>query len=238
LLVLSLVAVIALLLDAVVSLPAEVSRTVQMADFAVCVLLFADFSYRFRKAPSKAEFMKFGWIDLIACIPNVDFLRVGRLVRVLRIVRLLRGFRAGQRIIQVFRENHSRSAVASVVTITFLLIAFSSSAILIAEDGPQSNIKTAEDAIWWSVTTITTVGYGDKFPTTTEGRVIAAILMFCGVGLFGLLSGFVASVLLGTKSERENAELRQIAIRLKAIEDKLSENDAIQRMGSDAQSGT
>ena len=55
-----------------------------------------------------------------------------------------------------------------------LLVIFSSIAILNVETAPESNIKTAEDAIWWAFVTITTVGYGDKFPVTTEGRIIAA----------------------------------------------------------------
>src|SRR5687767_8394082 len=87
LLVLSLVAVVALLVDAIAPLPREVSRTVQTGDTFVCVLLFVDFLNRLRKAESKRAFMRTGWIDLIACIPNVDFLRAGRLVRVLRIIR-------------------------------------------------------------------------------------------------------------------------------------------------------
>jgi voltage-gated potassium channel len=116
LLVLSLVAVVALLVDAIAPLPREVSRTVQTGDTFVCALLFADFVNRFRKAESKRAFMRAGWIDLVACIPNVDFLRAGRLVRVLRIIRLLRGLRAGQRMIELFRENRPKSALASALT--------------------------------------------------------------------------------------------------------------------------
>jgi voltage-gated potassium channel len=134
------------LIDAVAPLPNEVSRTVQIADTAVCILLFSDFVNRFRKATSKTEFMRLGWIDLVACIPNVDFLRAGRLVRILRIIRLLRGLRAGQRVFQLFRENRPTSALASALTVMILLVAFSSAGILIAEDTPESNIRTAEDA--------------------------------------------------------------------------------------------
>jgi voltage-gated potassium channel len=227
LLALSVMAVAALIVDAVAPLPKEVSRTVQMGDTAVCVLLFMDFLYRFRKASSKKEFMRMGWIDLIASIPNVDLFRAGRLVRVFRIIRLLRGVRAAHRIVQVFRENRPKNALASGVTIMLLLVAFSSAAILIAEDGPEAKIKTAEDAIWWSVTTITTVGYGDRFPLSTEGRVIAMGLMLCGVGMFGVLSGFVASVLLGTKVEEENSELKEVLKRLKTIEEKLDERSSM-----------
>src|SRR3712207_7326739 len=49
----------------------------------------------------------------------------------------------------------------------------------------RSNIKTAADAIWWSVVTLTTVGYGDRYPVTTEGRFLATLLMTAGIGLFG-----------------------------------------------------
>jgi len=66
-------------------------------------------------------------------------------------------------------------------------------AILQVEDDPNSNIKTAEDAIWWAYVTITTVGYGDKFPVTTEGWIITAILMTAGMGMFGTFTAFVAS---------------------------------------------
>lgn len=225
LLILSLVAVVALLVDAIAPLPREVSRTVQTADTFVCALLFADFLNRFRKADSKRQFLRTGWIDLIACIPNVDFLRAGRLVRVLRIIRLLRGLRAGHRMVELFRENRPKSALASGLTVMILLVAFSSAAILIAEDGPDANIKSAEDAIWWSVTTITTVGYGDRYPTTIEGRIIAMVLMLCGVGLFGVLSGFVASLLLGKSAEEENAELAEIRTQLTRIEKRLEADE-------------
>jgi voltage-gated potassium channel len=57
----------------------------------------------------------------------------------------------------------------------------------------SANIKDAEDAIWWSISTMTTVGYGDRYPVTAEGRLVAGLLMVAGVGLFGTLSGFLAA---------------------------------------------
>ena len=65
--------------------------------------------------------------------------------------------------------------------------------ILQVEKDPNSNIKTAEDALWWAYVTITTVGYGDKYPVTTEGRLIAVVLMTGGVGLFGTFTAYIAS---------------------------------------------
>ena len=116
LLILSLAAIIGLLIDAVAPLPREVSKTVQTGDTIVCVLLFLDFINRFRKAGSKREFMRLGWIDLVACIPNVDFLRAGRLVRGLRIIRLVRGLRAGHRVIELFRPALTKGDPTPPVT--------------------------------------------------------------------------------------------------------------------------
>src|ERR1035438_660346 len=73
--------------DAVFKLPKHVSDILQTLDTLVCVLLLTDFGIRFFKAESKLTFLRWGWIDLIASIPNVPILRVGRLVRILRIIR-------------------------------------------------------------------------------------------------------------------------------------------------------
>jgi voltage-gated potassium channel len=224
LLVMSLVVITALIADAVAPVPKEVSSIIQMLDITACVLFFVDFCIRFARAERKTAFMKWGWIDLIACIPNVDMLRIGRMVRVLRIIRLLRGVRVGHRIISIVLQNKPKTAFAGVLLTTLLLITFSAISILIAEDTAEANIKTAEDAIWWSVTTITTVGYGDKFPMSTEGRLIAMVLMMSGVGLFGMLSGLVASFFLG-KQEQASPELQETFLRLRSIEQKLNERE-------------
>jgi hypothetical protein len=110
-------------------------------------------------------------------------LRLFRLLRILRAFRSLRDFAS-----HVFRHR-VQSAFGSVAIIAVLMVIFSSIAILQVENKPESNIKTAGDALWWSYVTITTVGYGDKYPVTTEGRVIAAVLMT--VGVYGLVAGIV-----------------------------------------------
>lgn len=80
---------------------------------------------------------------------------------------------------------------------------FGSISILQFETAPESNIKTAEDAIWWAFVTITTVGYGDRYPVTTEGRIIAAFLMITGVALFGTFTGFIAAWFMCDKSNNK-----------------------------------
>ncbi|MBM3854857.1 MAG: two pore domain potassium channel family protein [Verrucomicrobia bacterium] len=100
-----------------------------------------------------------------------------------------------------------------------MLIVTSSVAMLWFERGEGANIRTAGDAVWWSVATVTTVGYGDRYPVTTDGRLVAGTLMIAGVGLFGALSGLVASLFLGNREDEKAlaAEIRAMRTELERL---------------------
>ncbi len=202
-LALSVYVLLALLVETFFKLPPELTKLLNFIDNIVCVIFIYDFLYRLIKAESKLKFMKWGWIDLISSIPMIDFLRWGRAFRIMRLFRLLRAFRSTKYLIHYVFKNRQQGAFTSVALIAILMVIFSSIAILQVEVDPNSNIKTAEDAIWWAFVTVTTVGYGDKYPITTEGRVIAAFLMITGVGLFGTFTGFVASWFVEDKRKEE-----------------------------------
>jgi len=223
-LLLSIIVLGALGADTIFKLPKEITDILQTLDTLVCILLLTDFGVRFHKAESKLSFLKWGWIDLIASIPNVPFLRIGRLVRVLRVIRLLRAIRATQKVSSVLLKNKFQTGFASVVLTSFLLVMFCSVGILVCEqDEPTANIKTAGDAIWWSVSTITTVGYGDVYPVTGEGRILAMFLMVSGIGLFGILSGLAASFFVGPKQQSIVHEENKILTRLEKLEEKIDQ---------------
>ncbi len=193
-----------LIVDIFFVLPKEIAKILNYVDNVICVVFLVDFIIRFRKADSKLKFMKWGWIDLLASIPMVDFLRAGRILRLIRLLRVIRAYRSINHIVKHIFKSKVQGTLTSVAIIAVLVLLFSSLAILHFEKDPNSNIKTAEDAIWWAYVTITTVGYGDKFPVTTEGRIIATILMTVGVGLFGTFTAFVSSWFVKTNEEAGN----------------------------------
>jgi len=201
--VLSIYVLFALIIDSFFKLAPEVSKLLYLIDDLICVLFLYDFFYRFIKSPSKLKFMKWGWIDLISSIPTFEYLRYGRLIRLIRLFRILRAFRSVKYLTSHIFKTRTRGTFSTVSLISFLMLIFSSISILQVETVPESNIKTAGDAIWWSFVTITTVGYGDKFPVTGEGRVIAAFLMVTGVTLFGTFTGFIAAWFMGDKSSNK-----------------------------------
>ena len=198
-LVLSLYVLISLIVTTFFVLSDEVTLLLNYVDNVICIIFLVDFAIRFKKANNKLVFMKWGWIDLISSIPYIDFLRAGRVLRLIRLIRVFRAFKATKLIFEHINKNKKQSALTSVALISFLMVIFSSIAILQFEKDVNSNIKTAEDAIWWSYVTITTVGYGDKFPITTEGRVIGAVLMTMGVGIFGTFTALVSSWFIQNK---------------------------------------
>ena len=128
-------------------------------------------------------------------------MRVGRIIRLIRLIRVIRAFKTTRHLVNHIFANKIQGTLTSVFVIAILLLIFSSIAILQVEHDPHSNIKTAGDALWWSYVTITTVGYGDRYPVTSEGRILAAVLMTAGVGLFGTFTAYISSLFVANQKK-------------------------------------
>jgi voltage-gated potassium channel len=134
----------------------------------------------------------------------------GRLVRVFRLIKVLRAIRSIKYLSRYFLKNKIESAFTSAAILAFLMLVFCAVGILqVEKDAKGANIKDAEDALWWAYVTITTVGYGDRFPVTSEGRMIAAALMTVGVGLFGTFTAYIASWFVAKKEEEDEEKERE-----------------------------
>src|SRR5687768_8583712 len=206
-LVLCIYALAVLAADATVRLRPEVKAVFEYADYAVCAIFFIDFFVSLWAAPNRWQyFVTWGWIDLLSSIPALDVARWGRLARVVRVFRVLRGLRATRLVTTVVFRRRAENSFLTASVVTILLIVFCSVAILQFESSSESNIRTAGDAIWWALTTITTVGYGDRYPVTAEGRCVAVVLMGAGVGLFSIFSGILAAWFIAPETKAADSE--------------------------------
>lgn len=226
LLVLSIGLLLGLAAEIVIDLDPEIVRLIFLIDTGVCLLLLIDFGMRFQQAESKLAFLKWGWIDLLASIPAIEIFRWGRLLRIFRVLRLLVAVRSLRRLMHILWRSKTSAGLTGVLVITFLVMSFGSIGVLLAEmHEPGANIRTADDALWWSMTTVTTVGYGDYHPVTLAGRIIASFLMITGIGLFGTLSGVAAGIFLGRDHDVSAAihEQHRVLERLDATQIEISE---------------
>ena len=135
------------------------------------------------KAENKTSYLKRHPLEIASVL--LPFLRPLRLMRVISF-----GGLALQKI-AVGRQF----AITVKVAITTLFVSYIAAVqITITERVVEgSNIKNFSDGLWWAITTVTTVGYGDRYPTTTEGRLLAVLLMFMGISLVGVITANVAA---------------------------------------------
>ncbi|MDC0611534.1 ion transporter [Vibrio sp.] len=190
-LILSIYVLLALCAEALFPISTDTKKILRITDNIICIFFLIDFVIQFRAAPNKLKFMKWGWIDLISSIPMLDMFRYGRIFRVIKVLRVLRSTRI---IVYFLFRNKMHGTFSLVSCVSIILVIFGAISILQLEKGvPGANIQSAGDALWWAFVTITTVGYGDFYPITYEGRIVAVILMTAGVGLFGTFTGFIAS---------------------------------------------
>jgi len=221
----------------VIDMNPDVEQVILVADRGLCALFFLDFLVTLARSKNKWRYLAtWGWLDLVSSIPMIQAFRFGRLARIVRIVRVLRGVRSVRVISQFFLERRAQSAVVAAVLVSMLLLVFGSIAVLIFEDGPDSNIRGPEDALWWSAVTLTTVGYGDRYPVTTEGRIVAVLLMVAGVGLFGALSGFVASWFLSPRGHDRADELADLKQEVAVLRDLVEGKERPRRNSNPGQS--
>jgi voltage-gated potassium channel len=209
----------------------ETQQALDYTDFAVCIFFLADFIIRFCKAPSKLGYMKWGWIDLLSSFPVLPFINHTAWLRAVRILRILRAFRSVEVIVGYLYHHRARAGIVSMVLISFFIVVFGAVAELNFEkaDPINANIKSADDALWWALSTITTVAC-EKYPVTDGGRLVAIFMMCAGVLLCGTVSAYMASVFLEPLQKKEESELQELLAEMKLLRAKI---DSIEKSTSE-----
>jgi voltage-gated potassium channel len=188
-------------------------------DNAVCVLFLADFVYSFWRAPKKFQYMLNGggWLDLLSSTPAVVVPGWVRLTRFARITRIGRAVKAARSIAKAAAERRAESALLAAGLIIVMLIISSSIAIVEFEDPANGTIKTASDAMWWAIATMSSAGAGDLYPRTLAGRAVGVLLVAAGVGVIGTVTGLVATWFIGSPTNQVDPQVGEIQAMLVEI---------------------
>ena len=162
----------------------------EIVSVVLWMIFAADVLFRLIFSENINAFIRSSWLEILAL--TLPFLRVLRVFRVVIGLRGIKGFVQS-------RVNATAAYVLMLVPLTWFTGGI---AVLDAESSnPDAIITTLREALWWSLATITTVGYGDKYPTTIEGQLVAAVLMITGIALFSAGAGMFASWILADKKK-------------------------------------
>lgn len=205
-----------------VSAPPEVVVVVDAVIWVTWAMFVLDYVIRFAIARRRLRFVLRNPFDLAVVV--LPMLRQLRALRVVTVVTLL-----NRRLIHSLQQRVALYASGA----TLLVGLCASLAVLDAErNAPDATITDFPEALWWTLTTITTVGYGDRYPVTGEGRLVAATLMVGGIALLGVVTGLVASWLVRTLSGVEEAAEARTAAAVAELRNELVE---LRRQLADAQ---
>jgi voltage-gated potassium channel len=140
-------------------------------------------------------------VDLLAITPfyapvligyDLRFIRVLRLLRFFRFFKLGRYLNASKVLAKVFHDKKEELLLSLAITI-FLIVIASSLMYYVEHDAQPEKFSSIPETMWWSVATLTTVGYGDIFPVTPMGKTLTAVISILGIGMFALPAGILAS---------------------------------------------
>ena len=206
-LVVAVVSLLLVLLETFLHIPPGVLSVLRTVDTFSCVIFLIDVFVRWKRERWSANYWRWAWIDVLASIPFEPAFRSLQAIRIYRFIRLIRVLKKLSTLTSGTSLNEKLLALPGIA----LVMVFFTTMLMVEveRNAPNATIKTGGDALWWALTTVTTVGYGDTYPVTTEGRIIAAVMMLIGIALFGSMSAIVTSKLILPKETRDHEELRQ-----------------------------
>ena len=223
-LILSLVFVGLLLLPMLVDLSEAAADTLERVGWIIWAVFAIELAANTYLAQRRLLHLRDHWFDVLIVV--LPFLRPLRLARTVRLARLGQGARL---LAGVARFAHSVQAILAerglqyVLLAGLILIVTAAAAVTRFERGSGGTIQDFSTALWWAATTVTTVGYGDAYPVTAEGRGVAVFLMILGIALFGVLTASITSYFVSVTEEKVEVTLEDILAEIRRLEARIEE---------------
>lgn len=193
-------------------IPKSAEDLFQIISIAIWVIFGMDYVFKFLLSEKKIAYVQTHIFELL--IIALPALRPLRLIRIFPIIGyFLR-----------YTQRSLSGKLLQYVSLAAVLITFPSAIAMyqLEKDLDSSNIKSLGDALWWAVTTATTVGYGDKYPVSTEGRVLSVLVMIVGISLVGVITASVASWFVkADESKADESQIAKLQLELREIKEEL-----------------
>lgn len=204
------------LIPLALDLPPELELPLEVASWSIWAVFVVDLSARTYLAENRPRYLLRNWPDLLVVL--LPFLRVLRLLALIAVV---------IHVWSRWRDFFKQSGFHIILGATAGIVLLCASLVVYLERTSGGSIETLGDGLWWAVVTVTTVGYGDLYPKTTGGRIVATVLMLVGAGLFAVFTARVAAFFV--QAEERDERLMDIAQRLDRIESLLEGRPSAER---------
>lgn len=195
------------------------------ADMVITLFFVVEYVSKLWITPKgrKWYFVRHSWIELLAILPVLRVFRLFRIFRAIRVIRLLRVMRSIRllrtgdvlrRVLEGFGTELKDNQIGNLVIAAYFVstMAFGTTGVLIFERGTGSDIQTLSDGLWWSIVTLSTVGYGDMVPETSGGRAIAGVVMVMGLGFWSLVTGVFTSTLVERARRKKEVGIQVLGL--------------------------
>jgi voltage-gated potassium channel len=195
--------------------------------FVLWAVLLVEYLVRLVVTPDRRGYLKRRWVEpATVVVPPFQGWRVVGIEKMSLLIH------EGELRMEAILKHHSLFRVLIAAAATLFLGAWL--VLLFETHAKGSNIHDYPDALWWAIVTVTTVGYGDRYPVTEGGRIVAAVLMLVGIGLIGVLTATVASVFIKEHTDATSKEFKKghadLGQQLSVISDRLA--DVERRLGA------
>jgi voltage-gated potassium channel len=225
-----LILVLALLVVPAIILEETSSDTLQAVALVLNIVIWIGFAlelaFVLAVASNRTRTLRAHWLDAAIVVVSIPvtpaFLQSARALRLLRLLRFARLALLASRAVVAARILFSPAGLRYVLVLVLLFVVAAGSAVALVD---SEDVGSVWDGIWWAMTTVTTVGYGDVVPHSAVGRSVAAVVMLVGIGVFALLTAAVSATFVkqDERPDEIRTQLQEISGRLERIEQALDE---------------
>ena len=182
-----------------------------MFDWIIWGIFFVDYFTRLYLADKRWAYIKSHPLELIAIIPFDSIFRAARFVRIFRVIKLMGiGSHYMRPVYAILKTNGLDKLLITTLVLLFL--------VPIPLIMVEPDINTFTDAVWWAVVTTTTVGYGDMYPSTGLGRILAVVLMILGIGIIGTFTSAISAYFTDKKELTQEQMVFEVIATLNKME--------------------